>query len=120
MKNCKKLNILEPESSLRRESKLSLLHRSKKKEPVLDSTKLLLKYNIFFSENGVAILSEMNVQLAENCTVAHCIHTCVARLQEKYPEINFPFKPTAYSLKFAKKNGLPKSDLPGMFFFVII
>ena len=83
---------------------------------MLESKRLLFKYNIYFSENGVDILSDMNIQLAENCTVAHCIYSCVARLQEKYQEISFPFKPTAYSLKFAKKNGFPKSDLPGNFF----
>lgn len=95
------------------------MHRYKNKEAVLESKKVLFKYNVFFSENGVDILSEINIQLAENCTVAHCICSCVARLQEKYPEINFPFKQTAYSLKFAKKNGYPKSDLPGICFLIL-
>lgn len=100
-------------------SKLQQLNQnSKTVTNILEVNDFYRKYSIYFSEdeniNGV-LAFEFRISLLESCTVAHCIKLCLPKLQQKFPDFSFPTHISSYSLHFAKKNGMPKSDLPGKF-----
>lgn len=69
-------------------------------------------YTVFYEGHNKK--SEICVQIAECSTVSEFIVIAIGKLKSENVSINDSFR---FDLYFAKKNGKPKSDLPGINYF---
>lgn len=95
-----------------RKSKLqSLISTPQQKEEIRIPSDIvgMKTYTVFYEGHNKRL--EICVQIAECSTVSEFITIAIAKLKSENVSINDSFR---FDLYFAKKNGKPKSDLPGI------
>lgn len=72
----------------------------------------LRTYKLFYESPTSNETTEINVQLKEEATVLDFINLAISSLKSNKKNISENYTFTVY---FAKKSGIPKNDLPGIF-----